>query len=215
MVGLRSDGRIVDSIAPPNLGVDRYLSSLPNFGIGMQYLAREYWFFTRLGHFVGGRSDRYEIHVPHRNGSITRIERDIARVPVSAAERRAYIDQTGRTDIPREKPFFSNVIADDDGRIWVKLHTPGERVPQNELTTGRARGRGAAPPSAERVVFREPILYEVFEPDGRYLGRVQLPDFLYPPAIKGNAVWAATTDANGVPVVTRFRITPPFPDPRG
>jgi hypothetical protein len=53
--------------------------------------------------------------------------------------------------------------------------------------------------ASDRVVFREPRLCEVLELDGRCLDRVRLPDFLYPPAIKRNAVWAATTDANGAP----------------
>jgi hypothetical protein len=38
-----------------------------------------------------------------------------------------------------------------------------------------------------------------------------LPDFNYWPAIKGNAVWMGTVDADGAPVVTKFRIEPGLP----
>jgi hypothetical protein len=38
-----------------------------------------------------------------------------------------------------------------------------------------------------------------------------LPQFTYALTIKGNAVRSGAPDAEGVPVVTKFRIEPPLP----
>jgi hypothetical protein len=220
-------GTVRDSLALPRLGVPSQTLSTGALSIGIPYLPSEFWSFSKLGYFVGGRSDTYEIHLAHTGGRVTRIERDIPRVPIPAAQRQSVIDQITATarqkdplwrwngpEVPRVKPYFQNILTDDDGRIWVMLHTPSERIPTSEVAapSGSGRARGGSPPaSVSRDQYREPILWEVFAPDGRYLGRVELPEFGYQPAIKGNAVWMATIDVNDVPVVTKFQITPPLP----
>jgi hypothetical protein len=55
--------------------------------------------------------------------------------------------------------------------------------------------------------------WEVFEADGAYLGRVRGPRLAPAPIVfRGNDVWAVVRDTNDVPLLTRYRVTPPFPD---
>ena len=64
-------------------------------------------------------------------------------------------------------------------------------------------------PSSPPVVWREPLRYDIFEPDGTYLGAVAPPDgFEYnkAPVFDGDHVWAVTQDELGVERVVRYRI---------
>ena len=57
--------------------------------------------------------------------------------------------------------------------------------------------------------FAAPLAFDVFEPNGDYLGRVEAPlgMSLSPrPVVRGDLVWAVTRDELDVPQVTRFRI---------
>ena len=228
IVRYRPDGTVRDTLRVPNLGfTPTPMLRARTRGMGLAYTPDESWVFSRLGHFVGGRSDRNEIHVVSANGKVIRIERDTPRIPISPAQRDAIRERITRTlraydplwtwngpEVPRVKPYFGSVRTDDDGRIWVQRHVPSERVPEAEqrANAATARGRAGEPVLTDIPAFREPVLlYEVFAPDGRYLGRVELLQFTYVPTIKGNAVWAGTLDADGAPVVTRFRIEPPLP----
>jgi hypothetical protein len=53
------------------------------------------------------------------------------------------------------------------------------------------------------------VVFDVFEPDGRYLGSVATPSgFLaFPePVFRGDTVWAVVEDADGVRYVRRYEI---------
>jgi hypothetical protein len=210
MVRFGPDGSARDTLRPPSLG----LVPPPDNNSISAYSPREFRSFSRMGSYVVGRTDVYAIHVVHDRGRVTRIERDIPRIPISGAERQMRMAERPLAVIPTVKPFFSNLFTDPDGRIWVRLHAPSERIPESELSAlPAARGGGARSGSANRVAFRErSMLYEVFAHNGRYLGRVQLPEHNYRPAIRGNTVWMQKLDSAGVPVVARFRIVPPLND---
>jgi hypothetical protein len=211
MIRYLPNGTARDTILVPALG----LVPVDFSGTG-PYMPRECWAFTRLGHLLVGRTDRYQIHIVTGRDRIVRVERDIPRIRIGDAERQSLSPASGTYVPPREKPYFSVLRTDHDGRVWVKLHTPSEQVPASELAAARAaatgRGGRAAAQPANRAVFRESgNIHEVFGPDGRYLGRVDLPEFNYPPAIRGNTVWMQKADTAGVPVVVKYRIVPPLP----
>jgi hypothetical protein len=51
------------------------------------------------------------------------------------------------------------------------------------------------------------VVFDVFEPDGRYLGSVTTPSgfLVFPePVFRGDTVWAAVEDDDGVRYVRRF-----------
>ena len=175
---------------------------------------RVHWTFSPLGYYVGGLSSNYRIDLFRPGALVLRIERTAKPVPVAAAEaadyRRVATENMRRNfpgwtwngpDIPSSKPPFRGLFAGDDGRIWVLLSRPGiesgEEVP--ETTANRF----------SETVWSEPVAFDVFEADGRYLGEVSAPQgFLrYPePVFRGDTVWAAVEDADGVRYVKRLQV---------
>ncbi|MBK9549271.1 MAG: hypothetical protein IPO52_09280 [Gemmatimonadetes bacterium] len=57
---------------------------------------------------------------------------------------------------------------------------------------------------------RTPSVYEVFEPTGRFLGRVAFPPRARFAEAQGDQVWAIVRDADDVPAVVRFKVTEGF-----
>ncbi|MFQ5688689.1 MAG: hypothetical protein ACE5HQ_00265 [Gemmatimonadota bacterium] len=105
------------------------------------------------------------------------------------------------------RPPFKNLWVDLDGRVWVQLSTKGERVPAAERESGDGAGPGTR--SEFQARWREPVAFDVFEPDGRLLGTVQAGFRVraYPqPVARGDHLWAVEVDELGVPSVVRYRI---------
>jgi hypothetical protein len=100
-------------------------------------------------------------------------------------------------DIPRDKPPYKRLWADGTGRIWVMVSMPAVADTSVRPTAGRVWGRDK---------WVEPVVFDIFEPSGRYIGRVPMPTRTMPIEARGDTVWATTTDAHGVPAVRRFRI---------
>jgi hypothetical protein len=140
-----------------------------------------------------GVNDRYRLAQLRLNGDTVRIvEREAEPVPVTAAERAEavaqlewFTDQGGRVDegrIPARKPAYEQVVVDDHGGVWVRPALPA----------GEA---GAA--------------FDVFDAEGRYLGRVRLPEGMdtHPaPVIRNDAVYGVARDSLDVQHVVRARI---------
>jgi hypothetical protein len=173
------------------------------------------WSFHPDGYFVSAVSDRYAVDLLRGADGVLRIEKEAVPVPVSREEREAEEDRVTRAmrnldpswrwdgpPIPSTKPTLRAVHAAEDGRIWGQLHQPGERIPDEELDPVPD---GAPPPPR----FREPVVFDVFEDDGRYLGRVEAPGDLgtFPrPVMRGEHVWAVVRDQLGVQSVVRYRL---------
>lgn len=169
------------------------------------FTAEAKWTFSPLGYYVGGVNDRYHVTL-YGSGSPLVLERNVDPVPVQSAEASAEKEQLIRQfqenfpnwswngpDVPATKPLFKEIFAGEDGRLWVQLSQPGHPVEADDPSD---------PP-----VWKEPVVFDVFEPDGRYLGQVTTPDgFLnYPqPVFRGDTVWAGFEDADGVRYVKKF-----------
>ena len=176
------------------------------------------WVFSPLGYMVGGLSTHYAIDLFVGPNRVLRIERaDWGRVPVLAAEKEEqeriatanmrYTQPNWRWNgppIPDSKPPYAGLYVGDDGRVWVRLYqgayqieTDGE--PAEELRPGEVPDQ----------TWIEPVAFDVFEPDGRYLGMVRAPEGFstYPtPVIRGDTVWAVVRDQMEVPYIVRFHI---------
>lgn len=171
------------------------------------FTAEAKWAFSPRGYFVGGVNDKYHLTLYQPGAPIT-IEREMPPVAVQSAEaaaEKARVTKQFRDnfpswswngpDIPGTKPPFKEIYAGDDGRLWVQLSQPAH--PE------------AADDPADPAVWKEPIVFDVFEPDGRYLGQVAAPEgFLqYPsPVFRGDTVWAGFEDADGVRYVKRYEV---------
>jgi hypothetical protein len=118
-------------------------------------------------------------------------------------------------EIPRSKTPITRLRVGLDGRIWVQLATPSEKFdpstapqpPVVSLGGGRAGGSAAGNPTpSRRVSWREPQLFDVFEPDGTYVGQVSVGFDVTIHATRGDFVWGVVRDGDGVESVHRFRI---------
>jgi hypothetical protein len=145
---------------------------------------------------------------------VVSIRRDIPPVPVTEAERadqRRMLDDYVATlrgrggtltdaaaEIPRVKPAMQGVAFGRDGRLWVAVRGPSERLAPNATPAGRGAARGAG--------WTEPAAVDVFEPNGTFVGRVTVPDGVTLRAMTGDVAWGVSTDADGVPTVKRFHV---------
>ena len=226
LVKWNGDGQVVDSLAPPENPVEPAFIIAQREGStsrnSVPFAPGFSWAFSPHGYFVSARTDRYGVTLSLPEGKPVRIEREMEPVAVDPEERAdaeliatagmRMTDPTWRwsgPSIPSTKPFIRSISMGDDGRIWVSIARAGERVPEGER---------APPPSVQvgevrRVPdpkWRQPLVFDVFEPNGQYLGRVAAPAKTTFRAMRGDNVWAVTRDSLDVEQVVRYRLTPGF-----
>jgi hypothetical protein len=209
------DGTVGDSLMVPEWEYEEAGISVQTDRIAMMrsvpFAPQPHWSFSPHGYLVGGFSGRYAIDLFHPDGTVLRIGREIEPVRVSAAEKDAKRMgvirnfqqlvpdwQWNGPGIPDTKPLFQDIAVGRDGRIWVRLHQPGfldePADPQDPMATDQ---------------WTEPTVWDVFDPDGTYLGQVHAPEgfAVHPePVFGSDHVWAITTDELDVEYLTRFRI---------
>jgi hypothetical protein len=195
-------------------GVDRSFRPVP-----VPFGPAEVWTISMDGEYITGRPSAYRFEIRHGDGRVTVVEREAEAVPVKdgekrAGERRVYgllrdVDPGWKWDgppIPDTKPYFSAVVPDRSGRLWVLREGEGNPV-EGWTEPDDWRGWQAFPAWVSERWF------EVFEEEtGRYLGRVDVPEDLRvepEPYIEGNTVVALTEDALGTPIVKRYRVEVP------
>jgi hypothetical protein len=153
------------------------------------------WRVDRDGFVWSGVTDRYRLNrARFAADTVLVMERESPPVRITGAELDAmlenfkwFTDLGGKIDrrrIPRVKPPIFSLFFDDHGRPWV--------IP--------------AGPAGEQTSF------DVFEPSGRYLGRVASPlKVLFSPApvVRGDYLYGVTQDEQGVNSVVRLRIERP------
>ncbi len=174
------------------------------------------WAFSPLGYMVGGLPTRYTFDLFLAPDRVLRIERDDwtpARVlPAERDEQERIItaelrqvDPSWRWNgdpIPDNKPPYTRIYVGERGRIWVHLHQEAIRVEPEDVEETRP---GEVPPQT----WIEPVAFDVFEPDGRYLGTVKAPDGFSTdpqPVMRGDTVWAVVRGELDVPYVMRLHI---------
>jgi len=142
-----------------------------------------------------GNGREFEIRMYEMDGALSRIVRiDTPAVRFTAdliAKRREQRLAAAQTpdarqriervyaimDFPDSLPHFDNIVAADDGSVWVKRYTA--------------------------LAAR---LWYVLDADGRWLGRVELPESFTLYGIAGDLVYGVGRDADDVEVVRVYRI---------
>ena len=211
------DGTAGDSIAAPHWTWDRAIIKAQREGStsvsDVPFSPEAHWAFSPLGYMVGGLSTAYRIDMFRPEGTM-RLERNAAPVPVAgeeAADLRRVATEEFRSeypgwtwngpDVPATKPPFRELFVGDDGRIWVVVSRPGVEDPTVEA---EVVDDGPSPSA-----WSEPVAFDVFAPDGRYLGEVTTPvGFLASPqpVFRGDTVWATAEDTDGVRYVRRYEV---------
>jgi hypothetical protein len=214
-------GRATDTLPIPSRGF-----SPPQLNVVMThgrasysilYMPEEHWSVTRDGRFLFGTSDRYAVERWEGDGRVTRIERAAQAVPVDEAEAARAREQITRAihrtndpnwrwrgpDVPSTKPWFRNLLAGLDGTLWVFRELPSIEEKNPEWDPDQ-------PQRGFPTVWRRPVIADVFEENGRYLGPVKIPhslNWIYPPAVVSrDRVWAVAMHELVYPQVVRFRI---------
>ena len=212
-------GEIIDTVfEPPRPELPNSRMSITQgrgtTNISVPFMGSFTHWFSPLGYYVAARTDRYaiDLYQPTRTGNtvtpwkpgapITSIRRNAQPVPVTTEERtlwRTSIEERARRtqpgwswtgpDIPRVKPHFLTLMVDLDGRIWARVIDPAEKItPDLDLDDAAIN------------------LWDVFEPAGRYVGRVRTGVGVLPTYVKGDRILTYARDSNDVQRVVVGRI---------
>lgn len=171
-----------------------------------------HWSWHPDGYFVVGDGGEYVITLARRGALPLVIRREAPPVPVDPAEnaeQRAFIEfMLKRTDpdwswsgpdLPAVKAPLTDLRVSPDGQIWARIPLPSERIPEAERQPVR---EGRPPPASWQGLSG----WEVFDPEGRVMGRVEIPARARLIEVRGDRVWVLDRDADGLPAVVRFRI---------
>ncbi|MGH7481707.1 MAG: hypothetical protein ACRELV_06090 [Longimicrobiales bacterium] len=217
-----SMGTLLDSIPPPAIpGPAPALVTAAREGNSSQmavpFQPRPVWTLTPLGHFVTGTGERYEVTV-HRPEDALRIQRELSPAavqPEEAEQHRGRIERRLRDvqpgwrwdgpGIPPTKPYFRDLRTGPDGRIWVQRYVQAEQVERDSATLA-ADSTGELSPR----YWREPIVFDVFEPDGRFLGEVHLPQGVRLAVMAGDQAWGIVRDSLDVQYIRRWQVDFPL-----
>jgi hypothetical protein len=222
LVRLEADGAFGDSLEPPDLPVQRdvYLAVSPDgngrSSTSSSYAPNYFWDWHPDGYFVAGHGGRYEIVIERRGSRPVVIRRTATPVPLLPDERAEEKEritwsmrrtQPGWTwngpEIPENKAPLTGITVARDGNIWARVATPSELIPTDELPPQREKG----PPVRH---YRWPTVYEVFSPEGRFLGRVPMPPRTTMIQADGDRFWGVSRDTDDLPSVVRYRLNVPF-----
>lgn len=203
LLHLDDQGRLVDTIPDPEI------AGAPT-DAGGTFRPSKVWAWSPLGYMVVGVNESYRLELRPPNDRVIRIERTTPTVQVLPEERAElearnewYRKYQGRfmtseiPPVPSTKPPYRSFLIGRDGRIWVRRHVNAEHVPAE----GQATPEQPPPPS-----WTEPPVYDVFEPDGVYLGEVHVPRGTALLVARGEAAWGTREGAAGEVYVVRLRI---------
>jgi hypothetical protein len=180
------------------------------------------WTLSADGGVTVGTSDRYRFELHRIDGTTLVVERRVDPVAVQPGEsewHRRWTLQNIRThiepgfdtsmDIPDHKPVFTGFAPDAYGGTWVWRTGPSRHLDgdceDDPYTTELATSRDNSCWVSDRF-------FDIFDPEGRYLGWVQQPDGLerwnaqlnlFP---MGDIVYAIIETAEGVPTAKRYRV---------
>lgn len=220
LVRLKDGGAFADSSAAPDLIVPRESYVASNKGstssMSSNYAPQYYWAWHPEGYFLAADGGKYEIILARKTAKPLVIRRTPSPVPVPEEERdieKASITHNMRGTepgwswrgpaLPSTKAPMMGLSVARDGRIWVRVAAASEEIPEAE----RSEPEDSLAPV---IKHRTPAVYEVFEPTGRFLGRVAFPPRARFAEAEGDKVWAIVRDADDVPAVVRFRVEPGF-----
>ncbi len=163
---------------------------------GVPFQGNLAWRLSRAGTIWGMVTDEYRLFELADNGDTLRtIIRPFTPLPVTDADRETareemkwFIERGGQVDwskLPSSKPATEAFFFDDEGNIWVEPVTEANRK-------GRVR--------------------DVFDPEGRFLGTIELPFALQSspaPTFRAGTLYGVVHDELEVPFVVRARIDKP------
>jgi hypothetical protein len=214
LLHLSATGELVDTIPPPQLDGEPETAQ-GTFGVSKA------WEMSPLGYLIAGINSSYSFELREADGSVVRVEKVHSPVSVQPEERsewEARNEWTRRAQsqfltaeippVPGVKPAYRGFDIGADGEIWVRTYTDARKVDVEPPST-QSGGPQPPPPS---LSWREPIVYDVFDPGGTYFGQVRMPERVSLAAHRGTEVWGIMSGEFDELYVVRYRLVVPNPN---
>jgi hypothetical protein len=235
-IRLRSDGRVLDTVmalrredmglsAPASSPALRATSPDGKFNVSVPSLSSvaAQWSSLPGGVLLHAPGSQYRVDIARPVGRVLRIQREVRGTPYSAAERQLVereltammriVDPRWRWSdamLGAARPAMIRAELGDDERIWVLQRHEGVL-----LNGGGSGGTGASAESLSKQLRAQrqhwcrlagAAFYDVYEPDGVFVGSAKVPACHVLWRMSGDAVWAAEMDADDVVTLRRYRV---------
>jgi len=210
-------GTVVDTVALLPKG--QMLAGLSEQQFSMMIFAPEpVWDLAEDGSIYYALNDQFNVMVNDPEGNLTRIIRkEVTKKPVEESDQNAILgllrDQWEIAGVPPAQieqlmtgigfadtyPAFANFVVEPDGVLWV------QRI-QSARDMAEAAGEEEVEFNPQDVGSPE---WEVYDPEGRFLGVVNLPERFRPVLVMGDEMYGIGTDELDVQYVVRLRVNRP------
>lgn len=211
----RLSGRVIDTIAAPisdHVAALRVETKHGSSTIRVPYSTKTRWSYGPDGSIAAGDGSSYAIDVYRPGEAPARIVRALPAVAIDHDERRDIEERLlaiahrqdpsfrwSSSPVPTRKPLFSDLRFDNAGRLWVRRSVPSVRLADKPERSVRSGGV----PSPR---WREPVVYDLFDPTGSYMGYVSIPTNATLLLSERDGVWLVERDSVDVPSIVRYRL---------
>lgn len=169
------------------------------------------WTTLTDGRIATGRNSEYRIEIRTGDGRLERVvRRTFERRPFSQVDRRAVrelireslqdqgpspaTDQLLRSmEYADHYPVFASLFGGPQGTLWVRHAKDASSLAPKDMSPLDVRAFGAS-------------YYDVFDPEGRFLGTMEAPDQFEPLHTRGRHIYGVQRDELGVQYVVRLRL---------
>lgn len=211
IVALGPEGRVADTLAtlPQGEMVQMGSGGMPEIRM---FAPEPVWTVLSDGRFVSGLNSEYSLEVRGADGEMeTIVRRDFTRRAVTTGDRSGIRDNflsaweeagipadmarqmTETIQFEEQWPALTTVLGGPDGTLWVQRVDPDEAL-ELDWTEGLQN---------LSLGSRD---WDVFDPEGRYLGTVEMPDGFVPMRVRGDLIYGIHRDDLGIQRVVRLRV---------
>jgi hypothetical protein len=161
--------------------------------VGIPFVAIPEFAISPGGEIIIGRGNEYELKIlsPELE-PIREIRRDVDRVKVTDEDKEAYFENfedsnfemlaREKVKFPEYKPYFRGLFVDHEGYLLVE--------------------------TSEDAAEDDDAVYDVFSPQGEFIGRVEMLRLRRSTVIKDGFVYMTKTPDDELPTVIRYRAEP-------
>ena len=221
-----AEGPNGEIFAVPAVDVEGTRIPLGRVSMRVPFSAQFTWAPHGAASTVSGISNRYRFEIRKHGTPTLVIEKwgEPLAIPPERAEwsRQAAIVSYRRSDpewswdgdeIPSHYPAFQYLMPNTDGTIWVARQGPALRLPDCLENPLAASGGPEPVRPYDSPCWRDVLIVDAFDRDGRFLGEIDVPDdMVITPAILhvvGDRVIGVATDELDTPMVKRYRLVLP------
>jgi hypothetical protein len=177
------------------------------------YAPQPCWDVTEAGGLLLGVTDQYRFSLISSDGVLGRIvtrayephpvsQEDIERAVshLEARWKRMGLSPSTQAELSAQQhfneffPAFRALYVGPSGTTWVQKPKPPSEIVEGEV----------APHTWPSDWARQD--WDVFDPDGRFLGAITMPPRFTPAVFSGDRIYGVSTDELGIPWVVQFRL---------